>query len=125
MEVWPIRLQLMRKVAGMKQSALADKLGVDQTTVSKWERGAATPNSSIQTKAERILLDACKNAPGFEYKKDGHIRNLSFDEAAAKRGTKPETSDLWVLTWCIVRFELDRPGCNCPAIAEALEAVLV
>ncbi len=41
-----------RKTAGLTQSALAEKLGVTDRAVSKWERGKSLPDASI-------MLDLC------------------------------------------------------------------
>jgi transcriptional regulator with XRE-family HTH domain len=38
------RLKHLRQKAALSQRALADKLGVSQQTVGKWEGGGATPN---------------------------------------------------------------------------------
>lgn len=42
------RLKRLRKAASVKQSALADLLGVDQATVSRWENGAQRPAPAMQ-----------------------------------------------------------------------------
>ncbi len=42
------RLRRLRRSVGLKQSALADMLEVDQTTVSRWENGVQTPPARIQ-----------------------------------------------------------------------------
>jgi transcriptional regulator with XRE-family HTH domain len=40
---FPQRVKRLRKATGMKQEELAEKLGVNQGTVSKWERGRQEP----------------------------------------------------------------------------------
>ena len=40
------RLAARRKLAGLSQEALAEKLGVSRQAVSKWEQGAADPRTS-------------------------------------------------------------------------------
>lgn len=37
------KLQLSRKQNGYSQEQLADKLGIDRQTLSKWENGQAVP----------------------------------------------------------------------------------
>lgn len=37
------KLQLLRKQNGYSQEQLADKLGIDRQTLSKWENGQAVP----------------------------------------------------------------------------------
>ncbi len=45
------RLRALRRAAGMKQFALADELGVDQTSISRWESGGQLPSDAVQHKA--------------------------------------------------------------------------
>lgn len=42
------RLKRLRRSVGLKQSALADLLEVDQTTISRWENGQQTPAPHVQ-----------------------------------------------------------------------------
>ena len=42
-----------RKEAGLTQAALAEKLGITDRAVSKWERGICLPDASI-------ILDLCQ-----------------------------------------------------------------
>ena len=43
-------LRVLRKERGLTQSDLAKQLGVDQRTVSAWEKGICEPNFSILLK---------------------------------------------------------------------------
>ena len=45
----------LREAAGMTQSALAEKVGVDRTSVSKWETGAAFPASGKLPRIAEVL----------------------------------------------------------------------
>ena len=38
-----MNLKAMRESRGLSQSALADQLNVDQSSISKWESGQSTP----------------------------------------------------------------------------------
>jgi transcriptional regulator with XRE-family HTH domain len=49
------RLRRARRSHGLKQAALASLLGVDQSTVSRWESGAQTPDVSVQWAAFDLL----------------------------------------------------------------------
>ena len=40
------RLAARRKLAGLSQEALAEKLGVSRQAVSKWESGASDPSTT-------------------------------------------------------------------------------
>ncbi len=42
------RLKRLRRVVGLKQSALADLIEVDQATISRWENGGQTPSAHVQ-----------------------------------------------------------------------------
>lgn len=39
-------IEKMRRAKGMTQEELATKIGVDRTSVTKWETGAAMPSSA-------------------------------------------------------------------------------
>lgn len=43
-------IRIFRKKSNMTQAAVADALGVDQTTVSKWEKGEALPRADTLIK---------------------------------------------------------------------------
>lgn len=47
------RIRDLRKEHELSQQELAQKLGVNQTAVSQWERGVTTPSSTV-------MLDLCK-----------------------------------------------------------------
>jgi transcriptional regulator with XRE-family HTH domain len=44
------RIKELRKKSGLSQKELADKLFVNQTAVSQWERGVTSPSASILIK---------------------------------------------------------------------------
>ncbi len=49
------RLRRMRRAVGIKQSVLSHALGVDQSSVSRWEAGHQTPDERIQQYAFELL----------------------------------------------------------------------
>ena len=53
---FPAGLRQVRVSSGLTQSELAEMLGVDQATVSRWERGAQMPDAEMQTKLRDILF---------------------------------------------------------------------
>lgn len=54
------KIRALREAKGLSQTELAEALGVDQTTVSAWERGVAEPTLSNL----RRLADVLGIAPG-------------------------------------------------------------
>lgn len=51
------RLKRLRRATGMKQSALAHVMRVDQATVSRWENGVQTPSPEQQAAVFTALSD--------------------------------------------------------------------
>ena len=49
------RIKALRKIKGMSQSQLAEALGVQQTTVARWERGIHNPIFETQKQLAHIL----------------------------------------------------------------------
>lgn len=50
------RLKRVRTAVRLKQSGLAELLGVDQTTISRWESGCQTPEKAVQSMVFETLL---------------------------------------------------------------------
>ena len=46
--LWPALIKRLRFLASLKQCELAQQLGVDQATVSRWERGVYVPDIQLQ-----------------------------------------------------------------------------
>lgn len=61
------RLRYLRRAAGIKQLSVALAIGVDQATVSRWERGEQTPTKELQERAW------------------SEVRKRRFSDAALKR----------------------------------------
>src|SRR5882672_11067483 len=50
-----LRLPRLRRSRGLKQAYVATLLGVDQSTVSRWESGALVPEPEVVERALRVL----------------------------------------------------------------------
>ena len=71
------RLNQLRKLSGMTQEQLAEKLSVSRQTVSRWETGGALPDLESIVKISRIfhvsLDDLLLGEPDTEEKSNGQI----------------------------------------------------
>ena len=52
---WPKLIKAYRETNGLKQFALATQLGVDQSTISRWENGRDLPGTAIQLRLRELL----------------------------------------------------------------------
>jgi transcriptional regulator with XRE-family HTH domain len=59
MSAWDGVIKRYRQVNGLTQAALAEAIGVEQATISRWERGTHTPELSTQ----RLLRDLLTRSP--------------------------------------------------------------
>lgn len=96
MSEWPVLIRSYRRDNGLKQDALAGMLNVDQTTISRWERGIDTPSLAMQKrlrdlfwKREDSALDAAvrmvRAAPGRAAILVPGTRIIAVSEAYARR----------------------------------------
>lgn len=53
---WAGRIVRLRAARGWKQAAVAEMLGVDQATVSRWERGLQSPDVAARRRLSRLFL---------------------------------------------------------------------
>lgn len=63
------RIKTLRRARLVKQSALAAAVGVEQSTVSRWESGAQTPDKELQEHVLSVLVVTCPT-------KDSALRRL-------------------------------------------------
>lgn len=54
-DTWPLLFRRVRFSYSMSQQQLGNELGVDQTTISRWERGAITPDVTVQRTIREML----------------------------------------------------------------------
>lgn len=53
---FPLGLRQARIARGLSQAQLAESMGVDQATVSRWERGTQLPDSGMQARLREFLF---------------------------------------------------------------------
>ena len=53
---FPLGLRQARIARGLSQTELAEAMGVDQATVSRWERGTQLPDLPLQTRLREFLF---------------------------------------------------------------------
>lgn len=53
-----LHIKIAREALGLSQKALADRMGLNQATVSLWESGAASPKKPSLFFIEELLRDA-------------------------------------------------------------------
>jgi len=52
---WALQLVRFRRVHGLKQAVLAEMLGVDQATISRWETGRMIPDRAMQRRFQNLV----------------------------------------------------------------------
>lgn len=55
LEDWGAQLRRFRRLRALKQSALAEMVGVDQATVSRWESGRQSPDLGTQQRLRDLM----------------------------------------------------------------------
>jgi transcriptional regulator with XRE-family HTH domain len=56
-EPWPARLRRARQAVGLSRKSLAAKLGVDESTVARWEKGHGQLLGRLRNRLKAILGD--------------------------------------------------------------------
>lgn len=52
---WGLRIKAARIAAGLRQEDLAEILGIEQSQVSRWERGQNAPRDDLRQELARVL----------------------------------------------------------------------
>jgi transcriptional regulator with XRE-family HTH domain len=55
---WAKRLVSCRTAMGITQGDVARRIGVDQATLARWERGEREPRGQFAVRAEQFVTDA-------------------------------------------------------------------
>lgn len=98
---WAAGIRRLRQSNGWKQTTLAEMIGVDQATVSRWERGLQTPELSVRKclvelmrrrvpELDRLQMLSVEASPNLAVAFDRDFRVIAVSEAAAALfGTTP------------------------------------
>ena len=104
---WPVLVKRIRFLSSLKQADLAETLNVDQTSVSRWERGHTIPDFSVQKRLRDMLRNLepvidrrfIESAPGFmsvsRMDAVGFLNATSEASAGQFQHTPSEMRDRW------------------------------
>lgn len=91
-----------RKSAGLTQMQLAEKLGITDKAVSKWERGVAMPDTSIMLELCNILcISVNELLSGEKLDMENKIKNEQLMLEMAKEIEK-KNKTIWTTMWVIL-----------------------
>ena len=92
-----------RKTAGLTQTQLAEKLGITDKAVSKWERGIAMPDSSIMLELCKIL-DISVNELLIGEKKSMENNNQNNEQLLLDMAKEIEKKNktVWAAMWALM-----------------------
>ena len=105
---WPSLVRRLRFLSNLKQADLAELLGVDPTSVSRWERNLCTPDTAVQKRVRDMLCTLepaikrsfIEHCPGLvvvaRLESTGYISALSPAGAAPYNRTPKDMRDLAV-----------------------------
>ena len=80
-------LAALRKDAGMTQQEVADRLGVSNKTISKWESGGGFPDIAILPALAELYGVTADDILAGEAVRQGRAANAAFDAISAGGGT--------------------------------------
>lgn len=89
-EIFSLRLKELRQSIGISQSSLAEKFGLKQQAVAKWEQGTSTPNPEIVGKLAQFFDVSADYLLGITDRKSNEDDNIKF---ALWGGDADEISD--------------------------------
>jgi len=81
---WPTLLREFRKRHGVSQAAFAERLGVDQTSVSRWERGTDSPRLSVRARIRDLIRT--QSAPRQDAAVLARVRYAAWPTTLVSRG---------------------------------------
>jgi DNA-binding XRE family transcriptional regulator len=81
---WPTVLREYRRRHGVSQSAFAQRLGVDQTSVSRWERGSDTPRPAAAARIRDLVR--AEAAPRQDAAMLARVRHAAWPTSLVSRG---------------------------------------
>lgn len=89
---WAAQLRRFRRLRAIKQAALAEMLGVDQATISRWESGRQLPDLGIQRRLRALMQGAgSRDETLIGHWVDAAVGNtLLVDAARSMRAASPE-----------------------------------
>ncbi len=94
MVFWGNQIRRCRRLQGLTQAALAEKLGVEQATVSRWERGVHEPDLRLHRRLRDLLFSASSQSDEVLFHRiscspfavkisDRHAKNMAASVPAA------------------------------------------
>lgn len=102
---WKVELRRFRRLHGYTQKALAEMIGADATSVSRWERGRDAPNAEFRERLTSLLQPGFHEPPANELgpctdwpdliKSLRRKRGMSQTDLSEILGVDPTTVSRW------------------------------
>jgi tetratricopeptide (TPR) repeat protein/transcriptional regulator with XRE-family HTH domain len=102
-----------RKAVGLTQEQLAERLGVERTTVVRWERGETQPRPGLRPRLARALgvsADRIEELLAADGSPDGHAAQVPRQLPAAPAGFTGRAAELQALTGILDAASMDALG---------------